>query len=107
MEKHATHAPRVGFEPTTLRLTAACSTVELPRILVCVACYLYYRQRIPKINATRAKDQPLDTLFKKEGMYEGGERCTAYRVADGCRGCHGASGLRACYGVYVSGARSR
>lgn len=24
-------APRVGFEPTTLRLTAGCSTVELPR----------------------------------------------------------------------------
>jgi len=24
-------APRVGFEPTTLRLTAECSTVELPR----------------------------------------------------------------------------
>jgi hypothetical protein len=24
-------APRVGFEPTTLRLTAACSTAELPR----------------------------------------------------------------------------
>ena len=27
-------APRVGFEPTTLRLTAECSTVELPRIRV-------------------------------------------------------------------------
>ncbi len=26
-------APRVGFEPTTLRLTAECSTVELPRNL--------------------------------------------------------------------------
>ena len=25
------NAPRVGFEPTTLRLTAACSTAELPR----------------------------------------------------------------------------
>ena len=24
-------APRVGFEPTTLRLTAGCSTIELPR----------------------------------------------------------------------------
>ncbi len=24
-------APRVGFEPTTLRLTAECSAVELPR----------------------------------------------------------------------------
>src|SRR5690606_2927372 len=27
-------APRVGFEPTTLRLTAACSTAELPRNVV-------------------------------------------------------------------------
>ncbi len=26
-----TVAPRVGLEPTTLRLTAACSTIELPR----------------------------------------------------------------------------
>ena len=24
-------APRVGLEPTTLRLTVACSTIELPR----------------------------------------------------------------------------
>lgn len=29
-------APRVGFEPTTLRLTAGCSAVELPRNLVAV-----------------------------------------------------------------------
>lgn len=26
-------APRVGFEPTTNRLTAGCSTAELPRIM--------------------------------------------------------------------------
>ena len=26
-------APRVGFEPTTDRLTADCSTTELPRII--------------------------------------------------------------------------
>ena len=26
-------APRVGFEPTTLRLTAECSTAELSRII--------------------------------------------------------------------------
>ena len=26
-------APRVGFEPTTDRLTADCSTTELPRIM--------------------------------------------------------------------------
>ena len=26
-------APRVGFEPTAYRLTAECSTVELPRII--------------------------------------------------------------------------
>ena len=28
------NAPRVGFEPTTLRLTAACSTAELPRSML-------------------------------------------------------------------------
>jgi hypothetical protein len=27
-------APEVGFEPTTLRLTAGCSTIELLRIAV-------------------------------------------------------------------------
>ena len=27
-------APRVGLEPTTLRLTAECSTIELPRNIV-------------------------------------------------------------------------
>lgn len=27
-------APRVGLEPTTLRLTAACSAIELPRNLI-------------------------------------------------------------------------
>ena len=30
-------APRTGFEPVTLRLTAACSTVELPRNIGCAA----------------------------------------------------------------------
>ena len=27
-------APRVGLEPTAYRLTAECSTIELPRIIV-------------------------------------------------------------------------
>ena len=31
VEIRYTRAPRVGLEPTTLRLTAACSTIELPR----------------------------------------------------------------------------
>lgn len=30
-------APRVGFEPTTLRLTAGCSAVELPRNFAALA----------------------------------------------------------------------
>jgi hypothetical protein len=30
-------APRAGFEPATLRLTAGCSTVELPRIIKILA----------------------------------------------------------------------
>jgi len=32
---------------------------------------LYYRQQIPKINASFAKDQPLDILFKKKGIHDG------------------------------------
>ena len=35
-------APRVGFEPTTLRLTAGCSTVELSRNKVCPIDKSYY-----------------------------------------------------------------
>jgi hypothetical protein len=31
---HLLGAPRRGLEPLTLRLTAACSTIELPRITV-------------------------------------------------------------------------
>ena len=37
-------APRVGFEPTTLRLTAGCSAVELPRNLP-NTCVLFERAR--------------------------------------------------------------
>ena len=37
-------APRVGFEPTTLRLTAGCSAVELPRNLP-ISCALSERAR--------------------------------------------------------------
>ena len=37
-------APRVGFEPTTLRLTAGCSAVELPRNLP-IICALSERAR--------------------------------------------------------------
>ena len=40
-------APRVGFEPTTLRLTAGCSAVELPRnffgALRFLGARMYYR----------------------------------------------------------------
>jgi hypothetical protein len=42
-------APRVGFEPTTLRLTAECSTVELPRS---VRCYDHYYSRPAKTKST-------------------------------------------------------
>ena len=31
-------APRVGFEPTTNRLTAGCSTAELPRTMLWTRC---------------------------------------------------------------------
>ena len=33
-------APRVGLEPTTTRLTAECSTIELSRKVSCFASYL-------------------------------------------------------------------
>ena len=31
--RYAFLAPRAGFEPATYRLTAGCSTIELPRIM--------------------------------------------------------------------------
>ena len=33
--------PRVGLEPTTLRLTAECSTIELSRIIYTIQIYSY------------------------------------------------------------------
>ena len=33
--------PCVGFEPTTLRLTAGCSTAELSRIILCLKVYTF------------------------------------------------------------------
>jgi hypothetical protein len=38
-------APRVGFEPTTSRLTAGCSTTELPRNNASVARVGYNKWR--------------------------------------------------------------
>jgi hypothetical protein len=35
-------APQVGFEPTTLRLTAECSTIELLRSVVDRALRIYH-----------------------------------------------------------------
>ena len=51
-------APRVGFEPTTNRLTAGCSTAELPRNSRCLASagpLSRKRQREPVPCATRGQ----------------------------------------------------
>ena len=55
-------APRVGFEPTTLRLTAGCSAVELPRN----ACAFPNAQvDIIAIRAVRASEKHV-FVMKKE-----------------------------------------
>ncbi len=41
-------APRVGFEPTTYRLTAGCSTVELSRNIA--QLHYYYIRLLVKVN---------------------------------------------------------
>ena len=40
MEPKKKKTPRVGLEPTTTRLTAECSTIELSRKISCFASYL-------------------------------------------------------------------
>ncbi len=35
-------APRVGFEPTTLRLTAGCSTAELTRTMDTISDVIFW-----------------------------------------------------------------
>ena len=56
-------APRVGLEPTTTRLTAECSTIELSRITVCRFCF-------PFVLSTNiliiAHSTDLSTLFFKK-----------------------------------------
>ena len=54
-------APRVGFEPTTLRLTAGCSAVELPRNLP-IACVHFERARKYYTHLTNGR-KPLFQLF--------------------------------------------
>ena len=40
-------APQVGLEPTTLRLTAGCSAIELLRSVVMQNCPIHNNIRIP------------------------------------------------------------
>ena len=46
-------APRVGLEPTTLRLTAACSTIELSRNGIIISTHKIYPKRCGKSRQNR------------------------------------------------------
>ena len=70
-------APRVGFEPTTSRLTAGCSTTELPRIRV-GALYIADRPaqasapnrergRMPPVEPRSERGLPV-ALFRNAGI---------------------------------------
>src|SRR5690242_16885632 len=50
-------APRVGFEPTTSRLTAGCSTTELPRNSASVARAGYNKRRPALQSVNRGADK--------------------------------------------------
>ena len=39
-------APQVGLEPTTTRLTAGCSAIELLRITCCIEYYSYMEAKM-------------------------------------------------------------
>ena len=39
-------APQVGLEPTTTRLTAGCSAIELLRITCCIEYYSYMKAKM-------------------------------------------------------------
>jgi hypothetical protein len=67
-------APRVGFEPTTNRLTAGCSTTELPRNIIRPrtserGLYQVRRQgKSPARHSAQGKRGPLSGPSKALGM---------------------------------------
>jgi len=71
-------APRVGFEPTTNRLTVDCSTAELPRIRAIPGPSIKFgasgkapacaNQQIARLNATQKKGGGRDGPPKALGM---------------------------------------
>ena len=48
--------PRVGLEPTTTRLTAECSTIELSRKISCFASYLREMLRILRVLQSQCEE---------------------------------------------------
>ena len=60
-------APRVGLEPTTLRLTAACSTIELPR------------KNDPWVESRRAKDTAHQSTDKFPGSISTSHHTMGFR----------------------------
>ncbi len=71
-------APRVGFEPTTSRLTAGCSTTELPRIRALVVKSAGYTGRATRAQARRsalknARPRPGGARFDDGGRLQTNE----------------------------------
>ena len=64
-------APRVGFEPTTLRLTAGCSAVELPRNFFGALRFLGARKYYRHFNFRR---NPLFQIFFQQPISGGTAR---------------------------------
>ena len=58
--------PRVGLEPTTPRLTAVCSTIELSRIIYCFFWYLFICtfKTTHQLQSTRKVSLPLRSSLR-------------------------------------------
>ena len=71
-------APRVGFEPTTNRLTAGCSTTELPRnSLACQAWRLL-------AESARAGQRLAPHAFPRDGRLHSHTRAAESRASQQC-----------------------
>ena len=86
-------APRAGFEPATNRLTAGCSTAELPGKSLLGVVEAAYNKADPGLKAAAAATQPAaqsglrgqDEPQKKTQIFE------ATREIEAAARCHGAT----------------
>src|SRR5271157_584873 len=77
-------APQVGLEPTTLRLTAGCSAIELLRSGSTLACVLELAkksyQRLQRIGNSRIGSSRVRSVSNDRGAAASSHQLTAYSL---------------------------